>query len=311
MKHPTLLVLAAGMASRYGSLKQLDQFGPKGETIIDYSVYDAIRAGFGKVVFVIRQSIEEEFKRVMLGKFADKIEVDWVLQELEMLPAGFSVPENRIKPWGTGHAVWVASLKISGPFAVINGDDFYGYQSFKLMADFLRDKKNERQYAIAGYQLENTLSEHGAVSRGICQVDEEHNLKSITEQTHILRTARGIVAQDPQQGEILLTGKEIVSMNMMGFTPAVFPFIEAYFREFLSSTSLDNIKAEFYLPKVVNKLVQSGEALVKVLPSAEKWFGVTYPEDKALAMESIERLLASGIYTHNLWGTPPAQSLKL
>ncbi|MBW3545110.1 MAG: nucleotidyltransferase [Bacteroidetes bacterium] len=303
MDSPTLLILAAGMASRYGSLKQLDQFGPHGETIIDYSIYDALKAGFGKVVFVIRQSIEEEFKQVMLGKFAGKVAVDYVLQELGAVPEGFSVPPDRKKPWGTGHAVWVAAARISGPFAVINGDDFYGYQSFKLMAEFLKDKR-EQQFGLVGLQLENTLSEHGAVARGICQTDEHQNLISITEQTHIIRTARGIVAQDPERGEILLSGKETVSMNLMGFTPAVFPYIEAYFKEFLRNTSPGNIKAEFYLPEVVNKLVQSGAARVRVLPSAEKWFGVTFPGDKAVAIENLERLLASGLYARNLWAVP-------
>jgi NDP-sugar pyrophosphorylase family protein len=304
---PTLLVLAAGQATRYGSLKQLDQFGPTGETIIDYSIYDALKAGFGKVVFIIRESIEEEFMKVMLDKFAGKVAIDYVLQALEMLPEGFSVPGNREKPWGTGHAVWVAAAKIREPFAIINGDDFYGYQSFKLMAEFLQNRKNEQQYGLVGFQLKNTLSEHGPVSRGICQTDEQYHLKSVTEQTHIIRTDQGIVAQDSEKGQILLSGQEIVSMNLMGFTPSVFPYFEAYFREFLLSKSPESIKTEFYLPEVVNKLIQTGEAHVRVLPSSEKWFGVTFPQDKAVAMEKIRHLITSGVYPRNLWDMPITQ----
>jgi NDP-sugar pyrophosphorylase family protein len=304
--NPTLLILAAGMASRYGSLKQLDKFGPTGETIIDYSIHDAIKAGFGKVIFVIRKSIEKEFKRVMI-KFESRIPTEYVLQELDMLPKEFSVPENRKKPWGTGHAVWVAASKIKEPFAVINGDDFYGYQSFKIMADFLKNNKNKQQHSLVGYQLENTLSDHGAVSRGICWVDEDRNLESVTEQTHIIRTAKGIVSRDAEKREILLSGKETVSMNLMGFTPDALPYFEAYFKEFLTNESPKSIKTEFYLPEVVNKLIQREAASFRLLPTSEKWFGVTFPEDKNAAIKCIEELVASGSYSQNLWNTPIAQ----
>lgn len=308
--HPTLLVLAAGQATRYGSLKQLDPLGPHGETILEYSIYDALKAGFGKVIFVIRRSIEAEFMRVMREKFSGKIAIDYVLQELDMLPEGFTVPENREKPWGTGHAVWVAGQKIREPFAVINADDFYGYQSFDLMASFLQNTQNEeheQQCGLVGFQLDNTLSDHGAVSRGICQTDEQHKLLSVTEQTHIARTAKGIVAQDAEKGEIPLSGKEIVSMNLMGFSPAVFPYFEAYFREFLLHTSPANIKAEFYLPQVVNQLIQNGVARVKVLPSSAAWFGLTFPQDKTVAVENIQRLITSGVYPPKLWEISQAQ----
>jgi NDP-sugar pyrophosphorylase family protein len=303
-KHPTLLILAAGMASRYGSLKQLDKFGPTGETIIDYSIHDAMKAGFGKVVFVIRESIEEEFKRIMLKKFEDRIHTEYVLQELDRLPEGFSVPENREKPWGTGHAVWIAASKIHEPFAVINGDDFYGYQSFKIMADFLKNPQNESQHCLVGFQLEKTLSDHGAVSRGICQIGEANKLESVTEQTHIIRTAKGIIAQDAEKGEILLNGKETVSMNLTGFTPAVFPYFETYFKDFLINKSPKSLKAEFFLPEVVNKLIQTGKGSFRVLPTPEKWFGVTFPDDKATAIKCIEELVASGLYPQDLWNTP-------
>lgn len=298
---PTLLVLAAGMASRYGSLKQTEQFGPGGETIIDYAIYDAIKAGFGKVIFVIRKSIEAAFIKGLLDKFAGKIEADYVLQELNMVPEGFSVPAGREKPWGTGHAVWVAAAKINEPFAVINGDDFYGYQSFKLMADFLESRAGDARYAMVGYRLENTLSEHGAVSRGICETDRDGNLKSVSEQTHIIRTAEGIVARTPGQEEIRLRGDETASMNLMGFTPAVFPYFKACFEDFLRDESPRNIKAEFYLPKVVNKLVQEAGAQVKVLHSPEKWFGVTFPEDRPVVVQQLQSLVAAGVYPENLW----------
>ena len=296
---PALVVLAAGMASRYGSLKQLEQFGPNGETIIEYAVYDAIKAGFGQVVFVIRKSIVEDFKAGLLQKFAGKIAVDYVLQELDILPAGYKVPENRVKPWGTGHAVWVAGQKITGPFAVINGDDFYGYSSFKIMADYLK-QDTSGQPAMVGFKLDNTLSEHGAVSRGICEIDENGYLVSITERTHIINTPEGIVAKAAAGPDIKLTGDEIVSMNLTGFPPTVFGYFEEEFRQFLDQQA-HNPKAEFFLPAVVDKLVQTGKARVKVLPTAEKWFGVTYPADKPVAVQTLQNLIAQGVYPENLW----------
>jgi NDP-sugar pyrophosphorylase family protein len=299
---PALVVLAAGMATRYGSLKQLEKFGPNGETIMDYSIYDAIRAGFEQVIFVIRQSIVEDFEAVLLQKFAGKIKVDYVLQELDILPDGYTVPENRVKPWGTGHAVWVTVSKITGPFAVINGDDFYGYESFKTMADYLK-QDTSGQPAMVGFKLVNTLSEHGAVSRGICQVDENGYLVSITEQTHIVKTPAGIIAKTADGREIKLTGEEVVSMNLTGFPPDVFEYFEKDFRHFLEEQA-PNPKAEFFLPAVVNNLVQTGSAKVKVLPTPEKWFGVTYPADKPVAVQTLRHLIKQGAYPEKLWNEP-------
>lgn len=301
---PTLLILAAGMATRYGSLKQMDGFGPHGETIIDYSIYDAIRAGFGKVVFVIRESIEEAFKKSMRHKFVGKILVDYVSQELDNLPEGFAIPAGREKPWGTGHAVWVAASKISGPFAVINADDFYGYRSFQIMAGFLENKTNGHEYGLVGFTLKNTLSRHGAVSRGLCEIDGHGYLKSVTEQTYIVERGGSIVAQNPGSQEMELSGHEVVSMNMMGFTTSVFPYFETYFKKFLATKGKENIKAEFYLPEVVNDLVLAGNASIKVLPSSEEWFGVTFPNDKPVAVQNLESLIAAGVYPENLWAIP-------
>jgi NDP-sugar pyrophosphorylase family protein len=297
---PTLLVLAAGMASRYGSLKQLDQFGPSGETIVDYAVYDAIRAGFGKILFVVRESTQKEFKEMLLGKFSGKVHVDTVIQELDMLPEGYSVPPDRVKPWGTGHAVWVAASKIKEPFAVINADDFYGYQSFNSMAGFFQTNQDESLLSLMGYQLKNTLSAHGAVSRGVCEIDGEGFLRSITEHTKIIETEEGVVSYTPDQEPLPLTGHETVSMNMMGFYPSVFPFFGAYFGEFMSKEAHD-LKAEFYLPVVLNNLIKSGTAKVKVLYTPEKWFGVTYPDDKPLASKNLMELTRAGVYPENLW----------
>jgi NDP-sugar pyrophosphorylase family protein len=288
------------MATRYGSLKQTDSFGPNGETIIDYSVHDAFKAGFGKVVFVIRKAIEEEFKAAMRRRFPDNLPIEYIAQELDMLPAGYVVPEGRTKPWGTGHAVWVASSFIKEPFAVINGDDFYGYRSFKLVADFLKESANATEHALVGFKLENTLSEHGAVSRGLCELDQEGYLKTVTELTHIARTEDGIAVQDPGTETKPLSGNEIVSMNLMAFKPSVFPHFERELKAFLSHNSA-NLKAEFYLPAVVDGMVKSGAARVKVLQTPEKWFGVTYPDDKAVAVQSIARLIREGIYHENLW----------
>ncbi len=304
---PTLLVLAAGMATRYGSLKQLEGFGPNGETIIDYSVHDALKAGFSKIVFVIRESIEKEFRAAMAKRLPGAIQVDFVTQELHLLPAGFEVPENRTKPWGTGHAVWVAASKIQESFAVINGDDFYGGTSFQLVADFLRNESNEAVYGLVGFRLENTLSAHGAVSRGICKLDAQGNLQTLTELTHIERTDQGIVAQNTGAAAIPLEGDELVSMNLMAFKPAVFPSFEQEFIKFLEYQRHEP-KAEFYLPAVVDAVIRSGQAKVKVLETPEKWFGVTYPEDKAVTTESIYHLIAAGLYPHALWAGDQPQN---
>ena len=301
---PTLLVLAAGMATRYGQLKQIDQFGPSGETILDYSVYDAIRAGFKKVIFVIRESIKEDFLKSIAGKFDHLIHIDTVCQEMDTLPNGFLLPSDRVKPWGTGHAIWVASDLIREPFAVINADDFYGQEAFMQMSDFLKTNQDEFSCALVGYRLNKTLSENGFVSRGICQLNHSNYLKSIEEHTKIMETENGI---ESHQGDeiISLHGDETVSMNLMGFNPNVFLWFEKYFNHFLE-TNQDDLKAEFYLPTVVNNLVKDKIVHVKVLPTSFQWFGVTYPSDKEMAISKIKKLTEDGIYPNNLW-MPPAK----
>lgn len=299
MQKPTLLVLAAGMGSRYGSLKQMDQFGPSGESIIDYSVYDASRAGFKKVVFVIRRSLEAQFKEVFLGRFPSDLEVRYVFQELDSLPEGFAVPKGRQKPWGTGHAVWVANSEIKEPFAVINADDFYGAESFNRIAQFLTNPPSNT-YCLVGYRLSNTLSDHGYVSRGICEV-EEGKLKDITERTKIGCNSAGTIVYQAENGEAVpLSGDETASMNLMGFTPQVFRTFESSFVEFMKNYGQEP-KKEFYLPSVVNEIIKSGQAEVEVIPTPESWFGVTYPQDKETAQQALLRLVNEGVYPKNLW----------
>ncbi|MCJ8165683.1 sugar phosphate nucleotidyltransferase [Pontibacter sp. E15-1] len=303
---PTLLILAAGMATRYGSLKQLDAFGPNGETIIDYSIHDAVKAGFGKIVFVIRKSIEAAFRSVMQDRLPAQLQVEYITQELDILPAGYRVPEGRTKPWGTGHAVWVASASIQEPFAVINADDFYGYESFRLAAEFLKSNSDDTTYGLVGFRIANTLSEHGSVSRGICAFGPNHALTSLTELTKITRNEDGsILVQDQDTQYKQLLGDEIVSMNLMAFKPSVFPYFEKCLMEFLDTRSHES-KAEFYLPSVVNDMLATGAARVQVIPTPEKWFGVTYPEDKQTAVQQIMALVGTGNYPQNLWTNPHA-----
>ena len=282
MKDISLLILAAGLGSRYGSLKQMDQFGPSGESIIDYSVYDAIRAGFTKVVFVIRSSMEQQFQEVFLGRFPPNIEVKYVFQELDHLPNDYAVSPGREKPWGTGHAVWTAADQIDEPFAVINADDFYGRESLRRMAEFLKNPP-ENSHCLLGYKLENTLSDYGYVSRGICEVEGD-TLKSITERTHIERKETGQIIYQTDGGEAVpLTGNETASMNLMGFTPDVFAVFERCFVDFLKENG-QHPKKEFYLPSVMNEIIKSQLAEVKVVPTPDTWFGVIpYPDDKKVS----------------------------
>ncbi|MBR5770120.1 MAG: nucleotidyltransferase [Alistipes sp.] len=302
MVKPTLLVLAAGMGSRYGSLKQMDGVGPNGEAIIDYSVYDAIRAGFGKVVFVIRHSFEADFKEVFNAeRFGHKIEVEYVFQELDYLPEGFTLPEGRVKPWGTNHAVMMAAKAINEPFAVINADDFYGRTAYATIGDYLRGLAgSEGRYCMVGYQVSKTLSENGTVSRGVCTVDEEGNLRGMVERTQIERVDGTIVFHDGGADEPLAEDTP-VSMNLFGFTPDYFRHSEAYFKEFLPA-NIDNLKAEFFIPLMVNKVINEGTATMRVLKTTSDWFGVTYKEDKPMLMAKIEELIAAGEYPRNLWG---------
>lgn len=298
---PTLVILAAGMGSRYGSLKQVDPVGPSGETILEYSVFDAIRAGFGKVVFVIRRDIEKDFKEVFINKLSHKIEVDYVFQELDMVPSGIAVPADRVKPWGTGHAVLVAKEKVNAPFAVINADDYYGSDAYRKMADYLSPLSNTSSaFSMVGFDMDNTLSEHGLVSRGVCNVDQSSNLISVTERTKIGRDSKGVAYVDENGQSVYISDKSIVSMNFWGFTPVFFQHLEAHFRDFIKA-NVSNLKAELYLPFVVDELVQQKQATVKVLRSSDRWFGVTYKEDKPLVVAQVAELVKSGHYPANLW----------
>jgi dTDP-glucose pyrophosphorylase len=295
---PTLLVLAAGMGSRYGGLKQIDPVGPHGETIIDYSIYDAIRAGFGKLVFVIRKDIEQSFREVVGNRFEKRIAVDYVFQELTKLPEGFTVPPGRTKPWGTSHAVLMAKDTVREPFAAINADDFYGAESYRLLAGHLQSGTPD--YCMVGFILRNTLSEFGSVARGICRVNAENDLTSVVEMTTIVRDG-GAAKNTAADGTVTpLTGEEAVSMNMWGFNPALFPQIEQKFRTFLE-TSGKAEKSECYIPSTVNDLVREGAAKVKVLRTPSAWFGVTYREDRPQVVSSIRALIERGEYPEKLW----------
>ena len=300
MKKPALVVLAAGMGSRYGGLKQLDKFGPSGETIVEYSVYDAIRAGFGKVVFVIRKDFEADFRTILGSKFEDKITVEYVFQELDKLPEGFSIPEGRVKPWGTGHALLMAAEVVNEPFAVINADDFYGKGAFEVIGNFLStlDDKS-KNYCIVGYQVKNTLSDFGSVSRGVCKTNSEGNLLGITERTKIYKKAGGIVFEE-EGVETALEANQPVSMNLMGFAPSAFDYYKSYFTSFLKEKG-DEAKSEFYMPFVLNELIALKEANVKVIPCAERWFGVTYQEDRPNVISEIQKLIDAGAYPDSLW----------
>ncbi|MBO4282258.1 MAG: NTP transferase domain-containing protein [Bacteroidales bacterium] len=300
---PTLLVLAAGMGSRFGGVKQISKLGPHGETIIDYSVYDALQAGFGKVVFVIRRSIEEDFKEVILNKYKGKADVDYVLQELDALPQGFRCPEGRTKPWGTAHAILMAKEKVDSFFAVINGDDYYGRHAFQTMADYLRSlslEKDGDKYSMVAYRLENTLSDHGSVSRGICQMDAQGLLTGVKEHTHIERKEGKIVHTNDDASTVLLSPDDLTSMNFWGFHPSLFAHLERMFTEFLQA-NLQNLKAECYIPQVVDTLIKAGEARVKVLKTDAEWFGITYQEDSQGVSEAFRRLHAAGVYPERLW----------
>ena len=298
---PAVVVLAAGMGSRYGSLKQIEQFGPSGETIIDYSIYDAIRAGFKKVIFVIRENIEKEFKEVFGGKFGDRIEIDYVFQDISVVPEGISIPKDRVKPWGTGHAVLMAKEKVNGPFAVINGDDFYGVQSFQLLFDHLSGLDiNELNACLIGYQLQNTLSDHGYVSRGICTLSNEGHLEKVTERTQIYKGKEKEVYFVETEEKFPLTGLELVSMNLMGFTTPFFDILKNGFEEFVIENS-DNPKAEYFLPNGLTDIVKNHAVKVPVIETPDLTYGVTYQEDKSTVKEALKNMVLRGIYPENLW----------
>lgn len=291
---PTLLVLAAGIGNRYGGLKQIDPLGPGGETFIDYSIFDAIRAGFGKVVFVIRRDIEEAFKRAVGRRFESKLAVEYVFQEIDALPDGFSAPAGRTKPWGTGHAILMGESAIQEPFGVINGDDFYGPNSFKVLGEFLTNQgavvASRQELAMVGFRLRNTLSEHGSVSRGVCNAGPDGYLREVVEHTEIFKKDMG--------GRF--KGEEIVSMNMWGFTPSIFRHLRSQFEAFLAERGGD-LKAEFFIPSVVTELIRSGREKVRVLQTPDSCFGVTYKEDRPSVIANIRKLAQQSVYPERLW----------
>ncbi|MBN2235915.1 MAG: NTP transferase domain-containing protein [Bacteroidales bacterium] len=298
---PTILILAAGIGSRYGGLKQLDKVGPSGETIIDYSIYDAIQAGFGKVVFVIRENIEADFRAFFDEKLKGKIEVEYVFQEIHKIPEGLHYNPERKKPWGTGHAVLMAKEVIKENFAVINADDFYGREAYQTLVNYFQSDSNQAtDYCMVGYELKNTLSENGYVSRGQCKSDSNHFLIDVVERTHIERQGEKVVFQDANGNLINLDENTLVSMNFWGFTPSFFTFLQEKFASFITENT-DNLKAEFYIPSVVNDLIIEKRARTKVLHSNASWFGVTYQEDKAGVMQNIQNLVNSGKYPSKLW----------
>ena len=297
---PTLLILAAGMASRYGSMKQIDGFGPNGETIIDYSIYDAIKAGFGKISFIIREEFAEPFKAIFEPKLKGRIETDYVFQSFDLKPFGIDKEIERAKPWGTAHAVSAAHNQINEPFCVINADDFYGYDSFEKMAKFLTTEVSDDTYSLIGYQIDRTLSDYGSVSRGVCKVDDNGNMVEINERTEVYFKEDGSVAYKDATGEHALSNDTRVSMNFWGFTPAVFKQSEPMFKEFVEANE-SNPKSEFFIPLVADGLIKSGEASFKVIPTGSKWFGVTYKEDKPIVQKSISDLVENGTYPANLW----------
>lgn len=301
--HSTLLILAAGMGSRYGGMKQVDAFGPSGETITDYSIYDAIKAGFERFVFVISPQMEEDFKTDYVRKFPSNLKVDYVIQSLEDLPRGFKVPKNRQKPWGTAHAVLMAKKVINEPFAVINADDYYGRKSYKIMNHFLAQTSESApgNYCMVGYELQKTISEHGSVARGICNVDDRGYLTGMVERTKIYLKENRIVYEEEDGSVFELSPRETVSMNLFGFTPDFFEHIEEDFRKFLKMNAR-NPKAELYIPYVVNNLIKAEKSTMSVLNTPDSWFGVTYQDDKPRVLKAIQDLVDEGIYPESLWG---------
>lgn len=299
LSKPTLLVLAAGMGSRYGGLKQMDAFGPNGETLLDYSIYDAIAAGYGKVVFVIRESFNQAFRTFFKGKFDDKIEVEFVFQDIHDVPKGIDYDQKRTKPWGTAHAVWVTREVINEPFVVINADDFYGRQAYQVMKDYF-DADETKNYSLLGYHLEKTLSEHGTVNRGVCETDENNRLIGIVETLKIGYDDDGQVSYPVRDGKAYLDRNTTVSMNFWGFHPDYFEYCTTSFARFLKRRGFEE-KSEFFIPLLIEELIKKDEKVVDVLDCSEEWFGVTYKEDKPFVQERIQKLIDKGIYPQKLW----------
>ena len=301
---PTLLLLAAGMGSRYGGLKQLDGLGPNGETIMDYSIYDAVQAGFGKIVFVIRKDFEQDFREKILSKYEGHVPAELCFQSLDALPEGFKCPEGRVKPWGTNHAVLMAKDIIKEPFCVINCDDFYNRDAFMVIGKFLADlpEGSQGKYAMVGFRVGNTLSENGTVARGICSKNAAGHLTTVVERTEIMRVEGRVSYKDEQGAWVAVDDNTPVSMNMWGFTPDYFAHSEAYFKDFLADpANMANPKAEFFIPLMVNKLIGDGTATVEVLDTTSKWFGVTYAADRQSVVDKIKKLIEEGVYPNKLW----------
>lgn len=304
MSKATLIVMAAGMGSRYGGLKQIDPVGPNGEIILDYSVYDAAQAGFDKVIFVIKHEIEEDFKKIMDGKYDGIIETEYAYQDINNLPEGFSVPEGRVKPWGTGHAVLSCKGMIDGPFAVINSDDYYGRETFKLIYDELTKQKKDSdkyQFCMVGFKIKNTITENGHVSRGVCQVGEDGYLQDIVERTKIQKRDGAIMFTEDDENWTELPEDNIVSMNCWGFSPEMMTELDTRFVSFLKNSEGNMMKCEYLLPFVVDDILKEGKAQVKVLSTSEKWYGVTYKEDKESVMKALKDMTDKGIYPDCLW----------
>ena len=299
---PSLLILAAGIGSRFGGLKQAEDVGPSGEAILDYSIFDAIRAGFKKVVFVIRKDILVDMQRIFFDKWKDKIEIDYVFQEVDDLPGGFRPTARRTKPWGTGHAIWVAREKVQEPFCMINADDFYGRRSYELAAGFLGNMNNllQGRYALIGYILKNTLSEHGFVSRAECETNPDGTLKSITERLKIKREGNNVMCRDETGENRIIDENTVVSMNIWGFMPSLFRHMEKDLMEFLHENNASE-KAEFLLPNVIDRLIRSGKVEIPVLPTDAQWFGMTYQEDREIVKEKLRLLLENNEYPTPVW----------
>ncbi len=301
---PTLLILAAGMGSRYGGLKQVDPVGPSGETIMDYSVYDALRAGFGRVVFVIRRDFEEVFRKSVGAKYKGVVDVGYAFQSMDDLPVGFHLPHDREKPWGTAHAIGSARKVVDTPFAAINADDFYGRDAFQRLGDFLARSESagvsRPRFAMVGYRLDQTLSEHGSVARGVCQVSSAGLLEGVTEMTKLVRVPGGAENREDPDEPVTLTGAERVSLNLWGFTPALFTALKQRFPAWLE-LNIGNPRAEWYIPFVIDEMIREGLADVEVLPTDSSWFGVTYREDKPRVVAAVHELVRAGEYPAKLW----------
>jgi len=297
---PTLVIMAAGMASRYGSMKQIQQFGPGGETIMDYSIYDAIKAGFQKVVFIIREDFAEDFKEIFEPKLNGRIETEYVYQEMDKYLEDYEVPENRTKPWGTSHAIMCAKDAVDGPFAVINADDFYGSDAFQKACGFLKNECKEDVYAIIGYELAKTLSENGSVSRGVCETDKHNNLVAINERLKIYRENGSMVYEDTNGEKHPLPEDSMASMNFWCFHPSIFSFLQAGFKTFLDE-NIDNPKSEYLIPFSADQFIKKDLGVIKVIPTSSQWFGVTYKEDAPVVQKSLSELVEKGDYPKSLW----------